>query len=203
MNKNQIFKRAGLLALTAGLLFTSCSKDNEPAPDEGNKTLEVVAIKDLDGYTKDAVYFSLEQQKEVSESSTDWDIKFSGTTISFGNGASGQLVEGIFASYTAAPESGYSDSNIGGSNSYYTYTNNNEPKHTVLMKPGVLILVKTSKGKYAKIEMISYYKGNPTATDMASEAFADYGEGSQRQEKWPLRHYTFNYICQSDGTNKF
>lgn len=203
MIKQHIFQKASLLALSVCLLFTSCSKNDDPTPDENNGTLEVIAVKDLDGYTKEAVYFSLEQGKEVEESSTDWDIKLSGTTISFGNEATGQLVEGIFASYLNAPENGFSESNIGGSNSYYTYTNNDEPLHTVLMKPGVLIIVKTGKGNYAKIEMISYYKGNPTAADMATEEFADYGEGSQRQEKWPLKHYTFNYVLQSDGSNKF
>ena len=189
--------------LGLGLLFASCSKDKETKPDEGNNKLEVVVVKDLDGQSKDAVYFSLEQKKEVTATATDWDIKFSGTTISFGNGATGQLKEGIFATFMNAPADGYSDSNIAGSKSYYTYTNNNEPKHTILMKPGVLIIVKTGKGKYAKLEMISYYKGNPSAADMATADFADYGDGGKRQLKWPLRHYTFNYVLQTDGSTKF
>jgi len=194
-----IFWKTGLSVWMAGLFFTSCTRAVDVDPAENN-TLEVIEAKDLDGNTKEAVYFSLEQKKEVDASSADWDIKFSGTTISFGNGAGGQLAEGILASYGMAPESNYSNSNIGGSGSYYTYTNTTEPQHAVLMKPGVLLIVKTGKGKYAKIEMISYYKGNP---DVTTADFADWKAGGIRQTTWPVKYYTFNYVIQSDGTNKF
>ena len=197
MIRNYISQKNGMLTLALGLLFTSCSKDDVTPEDENNNTLEVLAVKDLDGNTKEYAYFSLEQKKEVEESSTDWDIRMQGTTISFGNGASGQLAEGVFASYNTAPETGYSNSNIGGSNSYYTYTNANEPQHAVLMKPGTLIIVKTGKGKYAKIEMISYYKGNPSVTT------AEFADIPTRQAKWPVKYYTFNYVLQPNGSNKF
>lgn len=197
MVKNYIFQKAGLFALAFGLFFTSCSKDGGSVPDEGNKALEVTTVKDLNGLAKGHVCFSLEHNREVAESSQDWDIKISGTTISFGNGASGQLAEGIMASYMTAPESGYSTSGITGSGSYYINTLYNVPQHAILMKPGVLIIVKTGKGKFAKIEMISYYKGNPDVTT------ADFADIATRGEKWPKQHYTFNYVLQSNGTTKF
>lgn len=198
MIKHHIFQKAGLFAATLGLLFASCSKDDGTDPEDQDNTLEVVEVKDLNGLEKGYVCFSLEQHKEVEESSEDWDIKFSGATISFGNGASGQMVEGIFSSYTTAPEQGYSASGITGNGSYYTNTTSQTvPNHAILMKPGILIVVKTGKGEYAKIEMIGYYKGNP---DITTTDFADI---PTRNEKWPKQHYTFNYVLQSDGTNKF
>jgi len=205
LNQQHIFQKASFLALTAGLLFASCDKDDDPVAD--TNTLKVVTIEDLnsgatitDPRQADSVCFSLEKGEAVAASSADWDIKFKSTTIIFGNGASGQVVEGLLSSYEAAPESGYVAS-IGGSDradnpSYYTYTGQNtEPLHAVLMKPGRLIIVKTGKGKYAKIEMINYYKGNPK-TDTPD--FADY------ENKRPAdKHYTFKYVLQADGTNKF
>lgn len=83
---------------------------------------------------------------------------------------------------------------IGGSNSYYTYTNAKEPQHAILMKPAVLIVIKTGKGKYAKIEMLSYYKGNP---DVTTATFADLDTRPEKQ------HFTFNFVLQPNGTNKF
>jgi len=201
-NQQHIFQKASFLAFAAGLLFASCDKDDDPVVDEGNKKLEVVAIKDLhsgvtstDPRVADSVFFSLEKGEKVAESSADWDIKFKGSKITFGNGASGQVVEGVLDSYKTAPESGYLES-ITGIGTLYTYTGQNtQPLHAVLVKPGRLIIVKTGKGKYAKIEMISYYKGNPK-TD--TPEFADY------DGKRPAGSYhTFNYVLQPNGTNKF
>lgn len=194
MTKNQFFKTTTLLFTLVSVFFlTSCSKD-EIKPEDENIELDAINVKDLDGLTNGSVHFSLEQQKEVNENSEDWDIKIAGTTISFGNGASGQLVEGVFASYNSAPEDGYSSSDIGGSNSYYTYTNATEPQHAVLMKPGMLIIIKTGKGKFAKLEMLSYYKGNPNTT---TAEFADLATRAEKQ------HFTFNYVLQSDGSRNF
>jgi len=205
LNQQHIFQKASLLALAAGFLFASCDKDDDPVADT-NK-LEVVSIEDLnsgvtttDPRQADSVCFSLEKGQAVAASSADWDIKFKSTTITFGNGASGQVVEGVLSSYETAPESGYVAS-IGGSDregnpSYYTYTGQNTvPLHAILMKPGRLIIVKTGKGKYAKIEMISYYKGNPK-TD--TPEFADY-EKTRPADK----HYTFKYVLQPNGSNTF
>jgi len=201
-NQQHIFQKASLLALAAGFLFASCDKDDDPVVDEGSKKLEVVSVKDLHSgvasenpRATDSVFFSLEKGEKVDKESTEWDIKFKGSQITFGNGASGQVVEGILDSYETAPESGYLES-IKGLGTIYTYTGQDtEPKHAVLVTPGRLIIVKTGKGKYAKIEMISYYKGNPK-TD--TPEFADY------QKTRPAGSYhTFNYVLQPNGTNKF
>lgn len=160
MVKNHIFQKVSLFAISMGLLFSSCSKDEKELDETASKQ-EVVAVKDLNGLDKGGVYFSLEKNRETEESAIDWDIKITGTTIGFGNGAVGQLVEGVLDSYHTAPTEGYSNSGIAGNNTYYVNTLYNTPQHAILMKPGVLILVKTSKGNYVKMEMLSYYKGNP------------------------------------------
>ncbi|MFD2553604.1 HmuY family protein [Sphingobacterium tabacisoli] len=196
MIKNHIFQKVSLFAISAGLLLTSCSKDNKELDEVANKQ-EVVAVKDLNGLDKGGVYFSLEKNRETEENSTDWDIKITGTTIGFGNGAVGQLVEGVLDSYHTAPTEGYSNSGITGNNTYYVNTLYNAPQHAILMKPGVLILVKTSKGNYVKLEMLSYYKGSPNVKT------PDFADIPTRGEKWPKQHYTFNYVLQSNGTNKF
>ena len=54
--------------------------------------------------------------------------------------------------------------------------------------PGKTLVVKCSDGKYAKIELLSYYKGSPVAPD----AFKD-----------QARYYTFRYVYQSNGSKKF
>ncbi|TDQ76297.1 HmuY family protein [Sphingobacterium yanglingense] len=196
MVKNRFLQQVSLFAISLGLLVGSCSKDNT-GPEEEEKKQEVVAVKDLNGLDKGGVYFSLERNKETEESATDWDIKITGTTIGFGNGAVGQLVEGLLSSYHTAPTEGYSTSGITGNNTYYVNTLYNTPQHAILMKPGVLILVRTSKGNYVKLEMVSYYKGNPSVT------IADFADIPTRGEKWPKQHYTFNYVLQGNGSNKF
>ncbi|MEY4541760.1 MAG: hypothetical protein RLZZ306_3517, partial [Bacteroidota bacterium] len=52
---------------------------------------------------------------------------------------------------------------------------------------GKILLIKTGDGKYAKMEILSYYKGAPTKPDG--------NVGS--------RHYTFRFIYQPDGSLKF
>lgn len=196
MMKNYMINKFSIVLLAIAVVFTGCSKD-DPALDLEEKEQQIITVKDLNGLDKGGVYFSLEKNIEVEEDSKEWDISISGTTISFGNGASGQLVEGILGTYHTATLDGYNQTAITGSGSYYINTLYNEPQHAILMKPGVLILVKTTKGNFVKMEMISYYKGNPDITT------ADFADIPTRGEKWPKQHYTFNYVLQSDGTNKF
>ena len=51
--------------------------------------------------------------------------------------------------------------------------------------PGKILVFRTHDGKYAKVEILSYYQDNPTSPD----GFAD-----------PARYYTFNYVYNpNDG----
>ena len=159
---------------------------------------EIVVVKDLDANTKPYIYFSLATGKEVSAGeakSKSWDIAFSKTTIAVNGGTSGPgdggaiVMEKPFASVTESPKEGYkSDSDAGyaipggSGNSWYKY---DMSVHAILPIIGRTILLKTAEGKFAKIEIISYYKGAPE--DVPTE------ESS---------YYTFRYAV-ADASGKF
>jgi len=172
------------------LSFSSCSKDD--GDDNVTPELEVKTVEDLDG-SGGPVFFNLSSEAAVEESATTWDIKFNGSNFSFGNGAQVQVVEGIFDNFVKAPESGYSAEDLAGIGSVYTYTGQapSGAQHAVLPTPGRILVIKTHDNKYAKIELISYYLGNP---DTSSEAFINLETRPQS------RVFTFRYVVQPDGT---
>lgn len=135
---------------------------------------EIVVVKDLNANTKPYIYFSLATGKDVpaGDAKTDkWDVAFSKTTIAVNGGTSGPgkggalVLEKSFDQVTEAPKDGYKTDGESGSaipggsgNSWYKY---DMSVHAILPIVGRTILVKTAAGKFAKIEIISYYKGAP------------------------------------------
>ncbi|WDF54255.1 HmuY family protein [Mucilaginibacter sp. KACC 22063] len=189
----------GLLSSSL-LLMSACSKNNDDSVAPA-ATLKTNTVTDLDG-SKGNVYYSLANNAIVTgadTTGTKWDIKFSGTSIFVNGGSSGtgttqaQVVSSTFTDLTTAPASGYKSDAIGAAaiTGWYTYTATTAPQHAILMVPGKIIVVKTSSGNYAKIEMKSYYKGNP---DTTTPAFADL------TTRPASRIYTFRYAYQSNGT---
>jgi hypothetical protein len=59
--------------------------------------------------------------------------------------------------------------------------------------PGRLLVIKTASGKYAKVEILNYYKGNTTPLTTASDSIKIYNS----------RYYSFRYTYQADGTKTF
>jgi hypothetical protein len=192
-----------VLILFTGFAFSACDDDNEnPAV-----PLEADVVPDLNAVsTTKFTFFSFEENAIVANedsATTKWDIGFRGTTIilnggtSGPGGASGQIVDGVFNELIEAPETGYSSDSesqkaILGSNGWYTYTGTTSvPNHTILPIAGKILALKTSDGKYVKLEIISYYQGNP---DTTAPAFAD------PATRPAARHYTFRYIFQPNGT---
>lgn len=161
------------------------------------------------GLTKKFTFFSFKTGEIVAnaDSATNkWDLGFNGTSIIVNSATSGpgtsqaQIVSGIFDELTAAPEAGYLSDNdpapiagapnanlaipTGSGKGWYTYDGVN-----MVNKPtaGKIIVVKTSEGRYAKMEIISYYKdapANPTFNNLA-------------------RYYTFRYVYQPNETTSF
>jgi len=187
------------------LLVSSCSKNNDdPTPAASKLTTKTIA--DLDGASKATVYFSLATGAEVTgadtASATKWDLKFKSTSIFVNGGTSGtgtaqaQVVSSTFETLTTAPADGYKRDATGAPaiSGWYTYTATTEPQHAILTVPGKIFVIKTADGKYAKVEMISYYKGNPNTT---TAAFADL------TTRPASRYYTFRYAYQGDGTTSF
>lgn len=142
-------------------------------------------------------FFSLKDGKQVpnSDSATaKWDIGFRSTTIivNGGTGRAGKggayLHSGTFESLTTVPENAtFSvDQSLnqlaiptGSGNGWYTYGGG-----VITPTPEKILIIRTADGKYAKVEVLSYYKGGPD------------GPGSES------RYYTFRYAYQPDGSKK-
>ncbi|MEX2478182.1 MAG: HmuY family protein [Gracilimonas sp.] len=138
-------------------------------------------------------YFDLEMGGIVEDgSSSQWDISFSGTSIAANAENGGGILDlNIpFADVTEAPTEGYEEDN----SNWYDYTGNSSPAHAVLPKDGFSLIVQTPDGNYAKVRIISYYKGNP---ETSTEEFAD---SATRPE---ARYFTFEYAVQTDGSVNF
>lgn len=132
----------------------------------------------------------------VTTSETEWDIAFRGTRIAVNggattgtadepirNGSAGVSLEtGTFASITKAEGLTFNQDADGAyaitpvsDQGWYNY---NPQVNIISAIPGKILIIRTHDGKYAKVEIISYYKDAPAQPDSASES----------------RFYTFNYV---------
>lgn len=190
------------------LSFTliSCGNDDTPEP---VVPLEATLIQDLaapndvidrtTGQVTQArpfIFFSLETQSIVTEAQ-DWDIAFKGTTIRVNSSknVTAALANGIFEELKEVPASAQFATDTpttfaiptGSGAGWYNY---NSATFTVTPIPGRILLFKTSKGNYVKMEIMSYYKGNPPVAQI-------------NPMTTPSAHYTFRYILQPNGSQKF
>lgn len=133
----------------------------------------------------------------VTTSETEWDIAFRGTTIAVNggtatgtadepvrNGDAGAFVAtGTFAQVTTAEGITFSQDAtgsfavpVGSDNGWYNY---NPATFLVTPIPGRILVFRTHDGKYAKVEILSYYRNAPAQPNaMIDES----------------RVYTFNYL---------
>ncbi|WP_281231955.1 HmuY family protein [Flavobacterium gelatinilyticum] len=204
------------LSLLALFVFTaSCSSDDDNNTDETPAV--VVTTKASNIYAPqtggqgqpvggDYTRFSFSQNKVVTDDS--WDVAFRGTTVIVNGGAKviaddageparkGQgalsIVSGTFAGVTAFPAANTFVQDAanalalptGSGNGWYNYGSNN------IISPlaGKVFVVKTHDGKYAKFEILSYYKDAPANPDPATAV---------------PRYYTFNFAYQANSTTTF
>ena len=143
-----------------------------------------------------------------TESDSEWDVAFRGTSIIVNGGTSlgsadepertgdagVYIFDGTMAEMTAVETSliiqdsadGYAITS-GSGNGWYTYAG--APTYLISPTPGKILVFRTRDGKYAKMEILSYYLGAPENPD----AFSD-----------PSRYYTFNYVYQpNEGVLEF
>lgn len=196
-----------LVLVSLAFLGTSCDDSDDAQPKVEPVTASDVADLDATSTGKYTFYSFADDAVVASSDSatTKWDIGFRGTTIILNGGASGpgaasgQIVDGIFDEIIEAPAAGYAQDSdaakaIPGSGGWYTYTGTaSVPNHAVLPNAGKVIVLKTATGKYVKVEIISYYLGNPSTS---TAAFADL------TTRPASRYYTFRYLYQPDGTTK-
>lgn len=138
---------------------------------------------------------------QTTTSDTDWDIAFRGTTIivnggeSFGttdeparngNAAAYIVSDSSFDAVTMANTDSFTQDSTSGlaiatgsGNGWYTYTG--PPNHLIIPTPGKILVFKTHDGKYAKVEILSYYRNSDSSNPANG------------------RYYSFNYVYQPNG----
>lgn len=209
-------KKITLIAI-ASISFVACTKNEDTvvAP------LTATTVKDLAADTVLGIasngmpysagkytFYSLEKNAIVpnaDSASTKWDIAFVSTKILINGGTSGTgmggafVYTGLFDDLKTIPtDSVFKTDNApasyaipyGSGKGWYTYD-----QATSLVTPlaGRVLVIKTASGKYAKLEIINYYKGGVTLPVTASDA-----DKLSKQ-----RYYTFRYIYQPNGTKTF
>ena len=192
------------------LIFSSCQKEDEVqllnivserfdnlyAPQNGGVDQRTGQFSPISGeFTK--FNFSTGQ---VTNSDTDWDVAFRATDIIVNGGtslgtidepsrngsAAVYIANGTMAAITSVDlqslsqdaDSGYAIP-PGGGNGWYTYQG--PPVNLISPTPGKILVFRTNDGKYAKMEILSYYKNAPDSPDAYSDE---------------SRYYTFNYVFQ-------
>ena len=215
-------KMKTLAAVVIGLAFTalfSCGKDDNT--DNTMQPLQTLTASDIVADTILGIapsgqpfgsgkftFFSLEQNKVVPSSdsaSSKWDIGFRGTTIitNGGNSGPGQgggfVYVGLFDDLATVPaDSSFRVDNApssyaitsGSNRGWYTY---NGATNLVTPIPGRVLVIRTATGKYAKIEILNYYRGGVTPEVSASD------EVKIRNQ----RFYSFRFRFQPDGSKDF
>jgi hypothetical protein len=194
--------RLSLLVALLSITLAACVTSRPAAPPT------VVTVEDLDARGEDEhfTFYSLRENRLVptaDSASTEWDLAFKSTTILVNGGASGPgmgaaavLEDTSFAAVTEAPpaDSFAVDRGTdrmetaipgGAGNGWYDY---DFASGVVSPRPAVLV-VRTADGRYAKVEIESYYRGAPAPEELDPE------EG--------FRYYTFRYLLQPDGSRSF
>ncbi len=145
---------------------------------------------------------------QITTSETEWDIAFRGTLILVNGGetsgivdepaktgeASAYIVSGTMATVTSVDtlllvQDSETATSIptGSGEGWYIYAG--PPTHLITPIAGKVLVFRTHDGKYAKVEILSYYKDAPVDPD----AFTDED-----------RYYTFNYVYQpNEGLAEF
>jgi hypothetical protein len=197
-----------LLAIFIG--FSSCSDNDD---DDPTLQVETEAVANLyapqlggqgQPISGDYTKFNF-STGAVTTSTTDWDIAFRGTDIILNGGvssggtdeparngnASGYIANGTMTGITSVNTTLLEEDSLNAHvlANWYTYTG--PPNHLILPTAGKIFVIKTRDGKYAKIEILSYYKDAPEeiTLDIATN---------------DARYFTFNYVYQpNEGVTTF
>ena len=152
-------------------------------------------------------FYSIENNEIVpntDSASAKWDLAFMSTRILTNGGTSGPALGGgfIFTGLfddlkTISADSIFKTDNaptyaitVGSGKGWYTYD-----QLTSLITPlaGRVLVIRTASGKYAKLEITSYYKGGVTLPVSASDA----------EKLTKQRYYNFRYTYQANGSKTF
>jgi hypothetical protein len=183
-------------------LAIRCQESSVTEPTTVVSTLSSTLIRDLAADTGSVgkyTYFSLGDSSIVANAdstTTNWDLAFAATTIRTNSGTSGPGQGGAlvlsdidFDTLSHAPTSGYSyDTSAtqvairtGSDRGWYHY---DFATNTVTPVAGRVLVIRTTDARYAKLQILSYYKGAPTTPTQSDKP----------------RFYTFKYVYQPDGS---
>jgi hypothetical protein len=206
------------MGLGLSIALVACSKDEEiivvpvSAVTVSNLAADTVTGLGVDGRPQSAgttTYYSLVDNKVIASTdaaSTKWDIAFSSTKILVNSGTSGPglggafVYVGLFDALKIIPaDSNFATDNanaasyaipLGSGKAWYTYDG-----LTTLISPiaGRVLVIRTATGKFAKIEILNYYKGGVTLPATASV----------NDKLFKQRYYTFRYAYQPNGSKTF
>jgi len=213
----KLFTKTILASVLTFTLFACSKKSDMPVV---NNTPVTAIVKDLVADTVLGVdpktgpysagkytYYSIENNAIVASAdsaTTKWDLAFLSTRILTNGGTSGSgkggafIYKGLFDDIkTIAPDSVFKTDaapvyaiTTGSDKGWYHYDG-----QTNLITPiaGRVLVIKTASGKYAKLEILSYYKGGVTLSPTASDA----------DKLTKQRYYTFRFTYQPNGTTTF
>jgi len=218
-NMKKTVQTIGLFILVATSIV-ACSKSSDTTTTVATP-LTILTVKDIPADTTTGLnaqgaptyknvytFYSLEKNALVpntDSATTKWDIAFLSTRIITNGGTSGTGMGGAFI-YNGlfddlkiiSPDSVFKTDNAptsyaittGSGKGWYTYDGLN---NLITPLAGRVLVIKTASGTYAKMEIISYYKGGVTLPASASEA-----DKLNKQ-----RYYTFRFAYQPNGTKNF
>ena len=205
------------MGLLLSIALVACSKEEEAIV----VPVSAITVKDLpadtvtslgaDGrpqYAGSITYYSLVDNKIVPKTdsaTTKWDIAFSSLKILINGGTSGPGLGGAFvhigsfdALKTISSDSTFAIDNSNASkfaipqnsSGWYIY---NGLTNLVTPAAGRILVIRTATGKFAKIEILNYYKGGVTPDPAASNF----------DKLTKQRFYTFRYAYQPNGSKVF
>ncbi|WP_316789164.1 HmuY family protein [Pedobacter frigoris] len=204
-----------LSLLVAAVLFTSCTKEEIKPELEDTKSTVIKDLPGDVGNTVasgkefEPFYFSLKTRTKVDPAkklTTEWDIAFTkeynslvvanngtkqGTPGYGGNGVGAVvIVEKPYNQVTQAPSAAEFENkqipgfgwDAGNGVGWFFY---DLKTHIAVPIKNRTFVIRTAEGKYAKLEMVSMYKGAPaTVSDL----------------NWPAPYFTFRFFLQEDGS---
>ncbi len=191
------------------ILSTSCEKDD---PVTGN-TISSVTVQNVPAdpviydpgsgqpgpATNKFTFFRFRDSSIVDHTdsaSLKWDIGFKSSTIILNSGvsgpgnAAGYIQNGLYSELKEIPSDSvlrndvsFTDLAIGKKWSSY-----DGPTNILSPIAGKTLVIKTTEGKYVKMEILSFYKDAPASPNALIDQ---------------ARYYTFRYVHQANGSKKF
>lgn len=196
------------LIFSALIIFGAACSNSSSTEEDLIITNTINDIPADTGSTGSFTFINLSTGEIVTDSaSTSWDLGFAATTIITNSGISGPGNGGAYilnnisfddvtevpSNITFNQDDAADDLAIpsGSGNGWYNY----DPQlFAIFPIDNTTILVRTATGNFAKIEILSYYEGNPNVND---PAFLNPGTRSAS------RYYTLRVSLNEDGGTSF